>query len=515
MIKQFKTGEDAIKSLRSGINKLADIVKITLGPKGGNVVLDRGIRPLITNDGVTIANEIELEDEFENIGAETIKEAAQKTSEKVGDATTTTIVLSQAITDEGLKYVSMGIDGMEIMRGIEKASQKAIEVLNKLKKPINGEEEHIASISSENPEIGKVVAEVLNQVGVDGVVSTEESHDYGIKYEMTDGMKIDSGWINEIFMTDPERKEAVIQDTLTLITNKRISSNEEALAILNTLYSNQKTNLVIIAEDIEGEALGTFFINKLKGTFKVLCVKSPGLANRNEILEDVISITGGKFITSEEYPRLDALRIEDFGHADKITSTNKSTLIISSNEKSKERITQIKTQIKSATGHEKDQLKERLAQLTGKIAVIKVGTATEAEMKYIRKKIENALNATRSAKEEGIVMGGGATLVKIAQELDDKDVGEKILKSALIEPLRQMAENAGIKDIAIIKGNIEDSDSIGYDFKENLAVDMFKEGIVDSAKALRVAIEEASSIAKTILTIKAISVDKPDEKPVK
>lgn len=508
MIKQFKTGEDAIKALRSGVNKLADIVKITLGPKGGNVILDKGMRPLITNDGVTIANEIELEDEFENVASEAVKEAAQKANEKAGDGTTTTIVLSQAMIDSGLKYVSMGIDRMDIMRGIDSATKKAIEVLNKLKKPINGEEEHIATISAEDPEIGKVVADVINKIGVNGVATVEESHDYGIKYEMAEGLKVNNGWLLEGFITDIERKEAVLRDTEILITNKKISSNDNAVAILNKLYEKGKTSLVIIADDIEGEALGTFLLNKFKGSFKILCVKSPGFADKTDILEDIASATGGKFIA--DYVDLKELKFEDFGHAEKVVASQKSTTIISSSDKT-ERINLLNTQLQDANEHDKVSIKERLANLSNGVAVIKVGTATEAEMKYKRLKIEDALNATRAAKEEGVVAGGGVSLIKIANELGD-DIGEKIVKEALHSPLRQMAENAGIKDIAVILQEILNGENIGYDFKNNLTVNMIDAGIIDPAKVVRVAIEESSSVAKTILTIRAMSVDKPNEK---
>jgi len=536
MAKQFKFNEDARQSLKRGVDKLANAVRVTLGPKGRNVVLDKGFgTPTITNDGVTIAKEVELEDKFENIGAELIKEVAEKTNDFAGDGTTTAVVLAQAMVEEGLKNVTAGSDPLGIKKGIDKAVKATIEILNKIKKPIKtkNEKTQVATIASEDKEVGEMIAEVMEEVGKDGVVTVEESQTFGLSKELVEGMQFDNGYISPYMVTNAERMEAEHKEPYILITDQKISAINDILPILEKLSQTGKKSLVIIADDIEGEALTTLILNKLRGTFSSLAIKAPGFGDRKkEMLQDIAIVTGGKVISEEIGLKLENAEIEMLGQATKIISTKENTTIVGGKgdkEDIEKRIKQIKIQLeKTDSEFDKEKLQERLAKLAGGVAVIKVGAATEAEMKYKKFKIEDALNATRAAIEEGIVPGGGAALIRAAYSLnehlkDDLDeeekIGVKIVMKALESPLRQIAENSGIKDISIMVEDIRKEENIGYDFSKidprdikKSRVNMIEAGIIDPLKVTRGALQNAASMASIFLTTEAVITDKPEEK---
>ncbi len=538
MAKQIVFSEQTRQLLKKGVDILANTVRITLGPKGRNVVLDKGFgSPTITNDGVSIAKEIELEDKFQNMGAELIKEVAEKTNDVAGDGTTTAIVLAQAIIEEGLKNVTAGSDPLEIKKGIDKAVKATIQVLNKIKKPIKTKKEiaQVATISSEDKEVGNLIADVIEEIGKDGVVTVEESQTFGLSKEIVEGLQFDKGYISPYMITNTERMEAELKDPYILITDQKISAVNDILPLLEKLIQAGKKELVIIAEEVEGEALATLIVNKLRGTFNALAVKAPGFGDRRkEMLEDIAVVTGGKVISEEAGLKLENIEINMLGEADKVISTKETTTIVGGKGNKadiEKRIKQIKTQIETSDSEfDREKLQERLAKVSGGVAVIKVGAATETEMKYKKLKIEDAVNATRAAIEEGIVPGGGAALIKAAYEIDEilgaglsdeEMIGVKIIKKALEAPLRQIAENAGIKDISIILEDIRDkgNTNIGYDFTKvdprNLKkgrVDMIEAGIVDPLKVTRSALENAASMASVFLTTEVAVTDLPEEK---
>ena len=543
MSKQFKFDEKARQSLKKGVDKLANAVKVTLGPKGRNVILDKGFgTPYITNDGVTIAKEVELKDKFENMGAELIKEVAEKTSNVAGDGTTTAVVLAQAMIDEGLKNVTAGSDPMEIKKGIDKAIKATIKVLNKIKKPIKTKKEisQVATISSEDEEVGNLLADVMEEVGKDGVVTVEESQTFGLSKELVEGMQFDNGYISPYMITSAERMEAEYKEPYILLTDQKISAINDILPLLEKLSQTNRKALVIIAEEVEGEALATLVVNKLRGTFNSLAIKAPGFGDRRkEMLQDIAIMTGGKVISEEVGLKLESAEIAMLGKADKIIASKENTTIIGGKGNKTEiekRIKQIKTQLeKTDSEFDKEKLQERLAKLSGGVAVIKVGAATEAEMKYKKDKIDDALNATRAASEEGIIPGGGSALIKaiylideiLGENLpagrqglsDEQKIGIKIVKKALESPLRQIAQNAGIKDISIMVEDIKKGENIGYDFTEvdvrdvkKGRVNMLETGIVDPLKVTRCALENAASMASVFLTTEVAITEEPEEK---
>jgi len=538
MAKQFKFNEEARQELKKGVDKLANAVKVTLGPRGRNVVLDKGFgTPNITNDGVTIAKEVELEEKFQNMGAELAKEVAEKTSDVAGDGTTTAVVLAQAIIEEGLKNVTAGSDPLEIKRGMDKAVKITIEILNKIKKPIKSKKEiaQVATIASEDEEAGNLLADVMEKVGKDGVVTVEESQTFGYSTELVEGLQFDNGYISPYMITNTERMEAEYKEPYILITDQKISSINDILPLLERMSQQGKKSLVIIGEEVEGEALTTLVVNKLRGTFNSLAVKAPGFGDRRkEMMQDIAIVTGGKVISEEAGLKLENTDIDMLGMADKVIATKEKTTIVGGKGDRTEiekRIKQIKLQLEQTDSEfDKEKLQERLAKLAGGVAVIKVGAATEAEMKYKKFKIEDALNASRAAIEEGIIPGGGAALIKASYSLDEfikgelsegEKIGINIIKKALFSPLRQIAENAGIKDISIMVDDIqkEENNNIGYDFTKTDfkdvkkgRVDMIEAGIVDPLKVTRCALENAASMASVFLTTEAVITDIPEEK---
>ena len=469
MAKQIIYQEKARTALAKGVDKLANTVKITLGPKGRNVVLDKGFgTPNITKDGVTVAKEIELEDKFENIGAEIIKEVASKTNDVAGDGTTTATVLAQAMIKEGLKLVSSGVSPIEVKEGIEKEVKKIVKRLKELSKIISTKEEiaQVASVSANDKEIGNIIAEAMESVGKDGVITVEEGQSFGVEKEVVEGMQFDNGYISPYMITDSSTMKAEFEEPYILIANKKISNVQEILPLLEKVAQSGKKDMVIIAEDVEGEALATFVVNKLRGTFNVLAVKAPGFGDRKkEMLEDIAVLTGGKVISEEVGLKLENVDINDLGKARKVISTKDSTTIVDGDgdqEKIKSRIAQIKKEIElSDSDFDKEKLQERLAKLSGGVAIIKVGAATETEMKEKKARIEDALNATRAAVEEGVVAGGGLALLMAgkafvnSEEAQKENVGATIVENAILEPIKQIANNAG-KDGSLILYKIID-----------------------------------------------------------
>ncbi|PJE57794.1 MAG: chaperonin GroEL [Candidatus Portnoybacteria bacterium CG10_big_fil_rev_8_21_14_0_10_38_18] len=538
MAKQFKFDEDARQSLKKGVDKLANAVRVTLGPKGRNVVLDKGFgTPEITNDGVTIAKEVELQDKFENMGAELIKEVAEKTNDVTGDGTTTAVVLAQAMIEEGLKNVTAGSDPLEIKKGIDKAVEATIRALDNIKKPIKSKKEiaQVATIASEDKEVGNLLADVMEQVGKDGVVTVEESQTFGHSKELVEGLQFDNGYISHYMITNTERMEAEYKDPYILITDQKISAINDILPLLEKMSQSGKKSLVIISEEVEGEALATLIVNKLRGTFNSLAIKAPGFGDRRkEMMQDIAIVTGGKVISEEAGLKLENADIDMLGQADKVIATKEKTTIVGGKGDKAEiekRIKQIKLQLEQTdSSFDKEKLQERLAKLAGGVAVIKVGAATESEMKYKKLKIEDALNASRAAIEEGVIPGGGAALIKAVNLIDEHIAGElsegekigvNIVKKALVSPLRQMADNAGIKDISIMVDDIEkkENNNIGYDFTKadfkdvkKGRVDMVEAGIVDPLKVTRSALQNAASMASVFLTTEAVITDIPEEK---
>jgi chaperonin GroEL len=534
--KQLSFSEDARRHLKYGVDALATAVKTTLGPKGRNVALDKKFgAPTVTHDGVTVAKEIELENPYENMGAQLLKEAATKTNDVAGDGTTTATVLAQTIVTEGLKNVAAGANPMLLKRGIEQGTEKVVAEIKKIAKTVGGKDDvaHVAGISANDPEIGQLLADVMDKVGKDGVITVEESKTgLAFETEFVEGMQIDRGYISPYFVTNPERMEASLEDPYILITDKKISAHTDIVPLLEKLVQMGKRELVIIAEDVEGEALATLVLNKLRGLLNVLAVKAPGFGDRRkEMLRDIAILTGGNVITEEMGRKLETTNVSDLGQARKIVSTKDDTTFIEGKGKEKEikgRINEIKTQIdKTTSDYDKEKLQERLAKLAGGVAVIRVGAATEVELKEKKHRVEDALSATRAAVEEGIVPGGGVALVNAAPALDellkgdgaltgDMRVGVQILKRALEEPMRQLAENAGA-DGAVVAQEVrrvqkeKNNPNIGFNVLTEQYSDMIADGIIDPAKVTRSALQNAASIAAMILTTEALVTDIPEK----
>ena len=526
MSKEIKFGEDARKKMLDGVNKLADTVKVTLGPKGRNVVLDKSFgAPLITNDGVTIAKEIELDDPYENIGARLVKEVATKTNDIAGDGTTTATVLAQAIIKEGVKNVAAGGDPMAIKRGIDKAVESAVEGLKGISSEINGKEDiaRVASISANSNEIGELIAEAMEKVSKDGVITIEESKTATTGLNVVEGMQFDKGYISPYFVTDTDKMETVMENPYILITDKKISNIQEILPLLESLMQ-QSGKLLIIADDIESEALSTLVLNKLRGVLNVAAVKAPGFGDRRkEMLEDIAVLTGGEVITSDLGLELKDTTIEQLGRAKQVKIQKENTIIVDGagdKEKLSARVKQIKAQLEETTSEfDKEKLQERLAKIAGGVAVIEVGAATEVEMKEKKLRIEDALSATKAAVEEGIVAGGGTALVNIMPAVEkcldglseEEKIGAKIVLKALEEPVRQIATNAGLEGAVILNKIKSSEDGIGFNAAKEEYVDMKKTGIVDPTKVTRSALQNAASIASMILTTESVVTEKKEK----
>ena len=526
MAKQILFDEKARQALKNGVDKLANAVKITLGPKGRNVALDKGFgAPQIVNDGVTIAKEIELEDKFENIGAELVKEVASKTNDVAGDGTTTATVLAQAIITEGLKNVAAGSNPIAIKAGIEKGVSIVVEELQKMKQDISTKEERqqVASISANDREIGKVIAEAMEEVGPEGVITVEEAQSFGIEKEIVEGMEFDKGFLSPYMITNAERMEAAYDDPYLLITDKKISALNEILPLLEKLAQNGKKDLVILADEVDGEALATLVVNKLRGTFNTLAIKAPGFGDRKkEMLEDIAVLTGGKVITEDLGLKLENVELADLGQARRVVSTKESTTVVEGkgNETEiSERVSRIKKEIaESDSDFDKEKLQERLAKLSGGVAVIKVGAATEIEIKEKKLRIEDALAATKAAVSEGIVVGGGVALLRAAGVLGsvkgegEEEIGVDILKRALVEPLKQIAYNAGKNGEVVVEEVTKQPGNYGYNAVADKYEDLVSAGIIDPTKVTRSAVQNAASIAAMMLTTEAAVTDLPEKK---
>ena len=529
MAKQIIYGEEARKAIERGVNQLADTVKITLGPKGRNVVLDKKFgTPLITNDGVTIAKEIELEDAFENMGAQLIKEVSTKTNDVAGDGTTTATVLAQAMINEGLKNLAAGANPMTMKRGIQKASAAAVEAIKAVSQPVSGSKDiaRVGTISSGDELIGSLIAEAMEKVSQNGVITIEESKTAETYSDVVEGMQFDRGYLSPYMVTDTDKMEAVIDDALVLITDKKISNIQEILPLLEQIVKAGR-KLLIIAEDVEGEALATIVLNKLRGTFTCVCVKAPGFGDRRkEMLQDIAILTGGQVVSSELGMELKEVGMEVLGQAHQVKVTKENTVIVDgagSPAEIKARVAQIQRQIETTTSeYDKEKLHERLAKLSGGVAVIKVGAATETEMKEKKLRIEDALNATRAAVAEGIVPGGGTAYVlasKAAQKLlsdleGDEKTGAAIVAKALKAPIMQIAANAGVEG-AVILNTVAGNENVnfGYDAANDTYGDMLELGIVDPTKVCRSALENASSVASMVLTTESLVADLPEKNP--
>ncbi|CDM67699.1 Heat shock protein 60 [Clostridium bornimense] len=527
MAKEILLGEEGRRAMQRGVDVLANTVKVTLGPKGRNVVLDKKFgAPLITNDGVSIAREIELEDPFENMGAQLVKEVATKTNDVAGDGTTTATLLAQAIIREGLKNVTAGANPMLIRQGIKKAVDVTVEELKKISKPINGKEDiaRVASISAADEEVGKLISDAMEKVGNEGVITIEESKSMGTELDVVEGMQFDRGYLSSYMVTDTEKMVADLDNPYVLITDKKITNIQEILPILEQIVQTGK-KLMIIAEDIEGEALATLVVNKLRGTFTCIAVKAPGFGDRRkEMLEDIAILTGGQVISEEVGRELKDVTLDMLGVAESIKVTKDNTTIVNGKgDKNaiKDRISQIKMRIEETTSDfDKEKLQERLAKLAGGVAVIKVGAATETELKEKKLRIEDALNATKAAVEEGIVPGGGTAYVsaissveKLTDDNADVQVGINIIRRALEEPLRQIATNAGLEGSVIIEKVRNSEVGIGFDAYNETYVDMVKTGIVDPTKVTRSALQNAASVSATFLTTEGVVADIPEKNP--
>ena len=524
MAKQIIFDETARRSLKRGIDRLADAVRVTIGPKGRNVVLDKKFgAPTITNDGVTIARDIELEDPFENMGAQLLKEVATKTDDVAGDGTTTAVVLGQAMVAEGLRVVTAGANPMVIKRGIEKAVEATVEEIKKTARPVETHDQiaAVAAISAADEEVGEIIARVMDKVGKDGVITVEEGQTLGLEEEYTEGMQFDRGYISPYFVTNPDRMEAVLDDPRILITDKKISSVQDMLPALEKAVQVGKP-VLIIAEDVDGEALATLVVNKLRGTVSVLAVKAPGFGDRRkEMLRDIATLTGGTVISEEVGRKLDSVGLEDLGSARRVVSTKDDTTIVDGAGKPeaiKARMTQIKAQIEDTTSdYDREKLQERLAKLSGGVAVIKVGAATEVELKEKKHRIEDALSTTRAAVEEGLVAGGGTTLLQAIPALDklklggEEAVGVEIVRKALEAPARQIADNAGAPGEVVVERVKGLKTGEGFDALKGEYGDMFSKGIVDAAKVTRSALQNAASIAAMVLTTETLVSDLPEK----
>jgi chaperonin GroEL len=523
--KQIVTGEDSRQSILRGVNLLADAVKITLGPKGRNAVIEKKFgAPVITKDGVTVAKEIELKDSLENMGAQMVREVASKTSDVAGDGTTTATVLAQAIFREGVKTVAAGASPMALKRGIEKSVEVAVEEVKKLHKDVKGDMiAQVGTISANNDkQIGGIIAEAMKKVGKDGVITVEESKTMETQLEVVEGMQFDRGYLSPYFVTDPERMECVLEDARILIHEKKISSMKDLLPLLENIAKVGKP-LLVIAEEVEGEALATLVVNKLRGTLQCCAVKAPGFGDRRKaMLEDIATLTGGKAITEDLGIKLENVKLEDLGSAKKITIDKDNTTIVEGTGKASAiegRVKQIRTQIEETTSdYDKEKLQERLAKLVGGVAVIKVGAATETELKEKKARVEDAMHATRAAVEEGIVPGGGVALLRCIPALEklkvdeDEAIGVNIVKRALEEPLRQIAQNAGVEG-AIVVARIRESkdEHFGYNAETGEYGDLVKMGVIDPAKVTRLALQNAASVASLMLTTEALVAEIKEE----
>lgn len=544
MSKQIIFNEDARKRLKSGVDKVADAVRITIGPRGRNVVLDKGYgAPTITNDGVSIAKEISLSDKFENMGAEIVKEVASKTNDMAGDGTTTSVILMQAIVAEGMRHATMGVNAMGIRLGIEKASAEVVKALRAIAKPISTKDEirQVASISSESEEIGKIIGDTIDKVGKDGVVTVEESQTTGVESEVVEGLEFDKGYVSPYMITNAERMEAEYSDAHILITDKKISTIKEILPLLEKLAQTGKKELVIIADDVDGEALATFVVNKIRGSFSVLALKAPGYGDRKEeMLEDIAVTCGAKVISEKTGIKLEKAELSMLGRANRVIANKEKTIVVGGKGKKadiEKRVAQLRAQIKSnESKYDKEKLEERVAKLSGGVAVIRVGAATETEMKYLKLKIEDAVNATKAAIEEGIVVGGGSALIKASDKVRDtqakemarksgeqslmqieSEVGFKIVLKALEAPLRQIAINAGKEDGSVIVEKVRKAKgNSGYNaLTDEIIPDMLLAGIIDPVKVTRSGLENAASAAAILLTTEVAIADEPkEEKPM-
>lgn len=524
MAKEIKFREDARSAMLRGVDALADAVKVTLGPKGRNVVLEKKFgSPLITNDGVTIAKEIELEDTFENMGAQLVKEVATKTNDVAGDGTTTATVLAQALIREGLKNVTAGANPMVLRKGIEKAVRAAVEEIRTISKQVEGSANiaQVASISAGDDEIGALIADAMDKVGKDGVITVEESKGFTTELEVVEGMQFDRGYLSAYMVTDTDKMEAVLDEPFILITDKKIGNIQEILPVLERVVQSGRP-LLLIAEDVEGEALATLVVNRLRGTFTAVAVKAPGFGDRRKaMLQDIAALTGGTVISEEVGLDLKSATIEQLGRARQVRVTKENTIIVDGSGNKSDidaRINQIKVQLEETTSEfDKEKLQERLAKLAGGVAVIKVGAATETELKEKKLRIEDALNATRAAVEEGIVPGGGTALVNVIRALDnvqlegDEKTGLNIVRRALEAPVRQIADNAGLEGAVIVERLKTEQVGIGFNAASGEWVDMIQAGIVDPAKVTRSALQNAASVAAMFLTTEAVVADKPEK----
>jgi chaperonin GroEL len=521
--KELKFGEEARRSLQRGVDKVADAVKVTLGPKGRYVVLDKKFgAPTITNDGVTIAREIEVEDVFENQGAQLVREVATATNDVAGDGTTTATVLAQSITREGLKMVSAGANPMALKRGIEKAVAAVVEDIKSQSKEVSGKEDiaRVATISARDREIGDVIADAIEKVGKDGVVNVEEGQTFGLELEFTEGMQFDKGYLSPYMITDSERMEAVLDDPYILIANQKIGAVKDILPVLEQVIQAGRP-LLIVAEDVEGESLATIVVNKLRGTFQAVAVKAPGFGDRRKrMLEDIAILTGGEVITDEMGLKLENTQLSQLGRARKVVIDKDATTIIDGagdGDQIKARIKQIKAEVETTdSDFDREKLQERLAKLSGGVAVVKVGAATEKEMKEKKHRVEDALQATRAALEEGIVPGGGVALMLAAKSIDvsgddDESTGARIIKRALEEPLRQLASNAGLEASVVVNEVRNAKKGWGLNVDSGETIDLVKAGIIDPAMVTRSALQNAASIAKNILTTEAIVAEAPEK----
>ena len=526
MAKQIVYGEDSRQSILRGVNALADAVKVTLGPKGRNVVIDKKFgSPTITKDGVTVAKEIDLKNSLENMGAQMVREVASKTSDTAGDGTTTATVLAQAIFREGLKMVTAGANPMELKRGIEKAVEGVTTELKKLSKPVSGNMiAQVGTISANSDEtIGKIIAEAMEKVGKDGVITVEEAKSMETSLDVVEGMQFDRGYLSAYFVTDPERMEVVLENPVILIHEKKISSMKDLLPLLEQVARGGRP-LVIIAEDVDGEALATLVVNKLRGTLQVAAVKAPGFGDRRKaMLEDIAILTGGRAITEDLGIKLENIKLEDLGKAKKITIDKDNTTIVEgagAQAAIEGRVKQIRTQVEdTSSDYDREKLQERLAKLVGGVAVIKVGAATETEMKEKKARVEDAMHATKAAVEEGIVPGGGVALLRSAKAIDslklegDQKVGAEIVRRAVEAPLRNIASNAGVEGSIVVQRVKESKDaSFGYNAATDHYEDLVKAGVIDPTKVVRSALQNSSSIASLLLTTEAMVADIPEEK---
>ena len=539
MAKQILFNQDAREALKRGVDKVANAVRITIGPRGRNVVLDKSYgAPIVTNDGVTIAKDITLKDKFENMGAEIVKEVASKTNDTAGDGTTTSVIITQALVETGFRKSLVGANSMGIRRGIEMATRDAIEVLKKMSKPIKADNEvrQVATIAAESPEIGAIIAETIKKIGKDGVVTVEESQAFGVDSEIVEGLEFDKGYLSPYMITNAERMEAEYRDPAILVTDKKISVIKDILPLLEKLAASGKKDLVIIAEDVDGEALTTFVVNKLRGSFNVLAIKAPGFGDRKkETLADIAVTIGAKVISEELGVKFENAELAMLGRASRVVSTKDNTIIVDGKGKSSEieaRVESLRTQRKNTTSKfDVEKLDERIGKLSGGVAVIKVGAATETEMKYLKLKIEDAVNATKAAIAEGIVAGGGSALAKVSKKIEAKYKESKEAKTAhenaetaefaagymtvtkaLNEPLRQIAKNAGKEDGVVLAEVLKGGANSGYDaLADTFVEDMFEAGIIDPVKVTRCALENAASAVAILLTTEVAIADEPKE----